>query len=103
MKQVLEFETRILTPGETWARAVIAVSIAVSKHAVANRIRNLTMRLSDAGLHRRRAKTVYPNHRLAPCLAEDATRDRSNRLLDACTDLQVDACAIATSNHDNRD
>jgi hypothetical protein len=43
----------------------------------------LTMRLSDAGLHQRRTKALYPNHRLPPWLTEDATRDRSNRLLGA--------------------
>src|ERR1700691_1372009 len=42
---------------------------------------HLTMRLSDAGLHQRRAKALNPNHRLPPWLTEDATRDRSNRLL----------------------
>jgi hypothetical protein len=42
----------------------------------------LTMRLSDAGLRRRKTKQIYPNHRLPPCLNEDAARDRSNRLLD---------------------
>src|ERR1700733_10424490 len=43
----------------------------------------LTMRWSDAGPRcRRQAKLIYPNHRLSPCLNEDATRDRSNRLLD---------------------
>ena len=41
----------------------------------------LTMRLSDAGLHQRQTKALYPNHRLPPWLTEDATRDRSNRLL----------------------
>jgi hypothetical protein len=45
----------------------------------------LTMRLSDAGLHQRRTKALYPNHRPPPWLAEDDTRDRSNRLLDART------------------
>jgi hypothetical protein len=39
------------------------------------------MRLSDAGLHRRQTKALYPKHRLAPWPTEDATRDRSNRLL----------------------
>jgi hypothetical protein len=38
--------------------------------------------LSDARLRRRQTKLIYPNHRLPPWLAEDATRDRSNRLLD---------------------
>jgi hypothetical protein len=42
----------------------------------------LTMRLSDAGLRRRPAKLIYPNHRLPPWFTEDATRDRSNRLLE---------------------
>jgi hypothetical protein len=39
------------------------------------------MRSSDAGLRRRPTKLVYPDHRLTPCLTEDAPRDRSNRLL----------------------
>jgi hypothetical protein len=39
------------------------------------------MRLSDAGMRCRKAKAVYLNHRLPPWLTEDATRDRSNRLL----------------------
>jgi hypothetical protein len=39
------------------------------------------MRLSDAGLRRRPMKLIYLNHRLPPWLTEDATRDRSNRLL----------------------
>ena len=43
---------------------------------------NLTMRLSDAGLRQRQTKAVYLNHRFPPWLTEDATRDRSNRLLD---------------------
>jgi hypothetical protein len=45
------------------------------------RIEVLTMRLSDAGLHQRQTKALYPNHRLPPWLNEDAPRDRSNRLL----------------------
>jgi hypothetical protein len=32
----------------------------------------LTMRLSDAGLHQRQTKALYPNHRLPPWLTEDA-------------------------------
>jgi hypothetical protein len=43
------------------------------------------MRLSDAGGRRRQTKALYPNHRLPPWLNEDATRDRSNRLLGALT------------------
>jgi hypothetical protein len=39
------------------------------------------MRLSDAGLHQRQTKELYPNHRLPPWPNEDAARDRSNRLL----------------------
>jgi hypothetical protein len=45
------------------------------------------MRLSDAGLHQRRTKALYPNHRLPPWLTEDVTRDRSNRLLDVAVTL----------------
>jgi hypothetical protein len=42
------------------------------------------MRLSDAGLRRRQTELIYyPNHLPAPSLTEAATRDRSNRLLDA--------------------
>src|ERR1700730_8617723 len=33
----------------------------------------LTMRLSDAGLRRRKTKLIYPNHRLTPWLIEDST------------------------------
>jgi hypothetical protein len=40
------------------------------------------MRLSDAGLRQRQSKALYPNHRSPPWPTEDATRDRSNRLLD---------------------
>src|SRR5277367_3129137 len=40
------------------------------------------MRLSDAGLHQRRTKALYPNHRLPPWPNEDTPRDRSNRLLE---------------------
>jgi hypothetical protein len=40
------------------------------------------MRLSDAGLHQRQTKALYLNHRLPPWLTKDATRDRSNRLLE---------------------
>ncbi len=40
------------------------------------------MRLSDAGLRRRQTKALYPDHRLPPWSTEDATRDRSSRLLD---------------------
>jgi hypothetical protein len=40
------------------------------------------MRLSDAGVRRRQAKLIYLNHRPPPWLTEDATRDRSNRLLE---------------------
>jgi hypothetical protein len=40
------------------------------------------MRLSDSGLRQRQSEALYPNHRFPPCLNEDETRDRSNRLLD---------------------
>jgi hypothetical protein len=43
---------------------------------------HITMRLSDAGLRQRQTKALYPNHRLPPWLTEEASRDRSNRLLD---------------------
>jgi hypothetical protein len=46
------------------------------------RIWHLTMRLSDAGLRRRQTKLIYPHHRFPSWLTEDATRDRSNRLLE---------------------
>jgi len=39
------------------------------------------MRLSDAGLRQRQTKALYFNHQPPPWLTEDATRDRSNRLL----------------------
>jgi hypothetical protein len=39
------------------------------------------MRLSDAGLRQRPTKLIYTDHRLPPCVTEDAPRDRSNRLL----------------------
>jgi hypothetical protein len=45
------------------------------------------MRLSDAGLRCRQTKLIHPNHRLPPCLTEDAPRDRSNRLLDTYVPL----------------
>ena len=43
---------------------------------------HLTIRLSDAGMRYWQTKLLYPNHRSPPWLTEDATRDRSNRLLD---------------------
>jgi hypothetical protein len=45
------------------------------------------MRLSDAGLRQRQTKLIYPHHRLPPWSTEDATRDRSNRLLGADHDV----------------
>jgi hypothetical protein len=62
----------------------------------------LTMRLSDAGLRQRRTKALYPNHRLPPRLNEDATRDRSNRLLDgeSTVDPSFQAVAIIGSLRD---
>src|ERR1700722_10321078 len=46
--------------------------------------RHLTMRLSEAWISRRQTKPFYyPNHRLPPWLIEDATGNRSNRLLDS--------------------
>src|SRR5258708_35212104 len=40
------------------------------------------IRVSWVGLRRHKTKLIYPNHRLPPWLTEDATRDRSNRLLE---------------------
>jgi hypothetical protein len=48
------------------------------------------MRLNDARLRQRRTKALYPNHRLPPWLTEDATRDRSNRLLGLSDAMRVD-------------
>jgi hypothetical protein len=45
------------------------------------------MRLSDARMRLCQTKLLYLNHRLPPWLTEDATRDRSNRLLDAYVPL----------------
>jgi hypothetical protein len=54
------------------------------------RICSLTMRLSDAGLQQRQTKALYSNHRLPPWFTEDATRDRSNRLLGQSTNRRND-------------
>ena len=53
------------------------------------------MRLSDAGLRCREAKLIYPDHRSPPWLTEDATRDRSNRLLDGGADGKFAPSKIA--------
>jgi hypothetical protein len=47
------------------------------------------MRLSDAGLRQHPTKLFYPDHRPTPWLAEDAPRDRSNRLLDALQRVEL--------------
>src|SRR6202034_4315718 len=62
-------------------RKEVAMHQVIERNAI--HIFALTMRLSDAGLRCRQTKLIYPNHRLPPWLTEDATRDRSNRLLDA--------------------
>jgi hypothetical protein len=55
------------------------------------------MRLNDA-LHRRQTKALYPNHRPPPRPTEDATGDRSNRLLDvALAGLLHRRCATVVS------
>src|ERR1700722_10879498 len=67
------------------AGSLIPVSMPASfQRALAwsTRISRLTMRLSDAGLRCRQMKLIYPNHRLPPWPNENATRDRSNRMLD---------------------
>jgi hypothetical protein len=53
---------------------------------------HLTMRLSDAGLRQRRAKALYPNHRLLLGSPKLLPRDRSNRLLGVSAILSKDAC-----------
>ena len=50
------------------------------------------MRLSDAGLRQPKTKLIYPDHRLPPWPNEDATRDRSNRLLGIAPTLTSRAC-----------
>src|ERR1700722_9288733 len=52
------------------------VRIRVCRH-----IRDLTMKLIDAGLHCRPTKLIYPDHRLTPWSIEDAACDRWSRLL----------------------
>src|ERR1700730_9142730 len=47
------------------------------------------MRLSDAGLRQRQTKALYPHHPSPPWLIEDATRDRSNRLLGASAERMI--------------
>jgi hypothetical protein len=69
--------------------ATAARRTGATTHSSSGRDRgHLTMRLSDAGLHQRQTKALYPNHRLPPLLTEDAPRDRSNRLLEACAAVQ---------------
>ena len=55
----------------------------------------LTIRLSGAGLRQRRTKALYPDHRLPPWPTEDATRDRSNRLLAVTCDHASSLAACA--------
>src|SRR5258708_33581548 len=56
------------------------------------------IRVSWVGLRRHKTKLIYPNHRLPPWLTEDATRDRSNRLLeDAARSTQAINGAATTS------
>ena len=40
------------------------------------------MILGDAGLRQRQTKAVNPHYPIPPWLTKDATRDRSNRLLE---------------------
>jgi hypothetical protein len=77
------FISRTLGQSEPGASAADAYwqSSKDAKSVAKTCILNLTMRLSDAGLRRLQSKIVYPDHRLPPSLTEDATRDRSNRLL----------------------
>jgi hypothetical protein len=57
------------------------------------------MRLSDARLRQRQTTALDPNHRLPPRLAEDAPRDRSNRLLEGAYRQLV----LTMRSHRNRD
>jgi hypothetical protein len=58
------------------------------------------MRLSDAGFRRLQTKLIYPDHQPPPWLTEDATRDRSNRFLDATREtLAPSQCSIHTETH----
>jgi hypothetical protein len=57
------------------------------------------MRLSDAGHRCPKTKLIYLNHRLPPWLTEDATRDRSNRLLDALRETRLVAEAFNYPNN----
>src|ERR1700722_10875794 len=54
---------------------------------------DLTIRLSDAGMRRRKAKLIYFNHRLPPWPTEDATP----RSLEPGVRLPRDACIEAAS------
>src|SRR5271167_5165162 len=70
----------------------IGLSVVTSKCWLPGQVlpyRVLTMRLSDAGLRRRQTKPIYPNHRLPLWFTEDATRDRSNRLLEGSTEAEL--------------
>src|SRR3984893_7031 len=58
------------------------------------------MRLSDAGV-RRQTKAVYPDHPTPSMANEDATRDRSNRLLDDCANGDFALSKIAPSKDSN--
>jgi uncharacterized DUF497 family protein len=55
---------------------------------------HITMRLSDAGLRRRKTKLIFLNHRLLPWPNEDAPRDRSSRLLGPNFALRLNAYTI---------
>jgi hypothetical protein len=56
------------------------------------------MRLSDAGLRRRKMRLIYPDHRPSPCPNADGPRDRSNRLLGCYRDLSRLAVSFGQSN-----
>src|ERR1700730_15555332 len=67
------------------SKATIAENCGTHGRPITRRrsVWHITISLSDARLHQRQTKALYPNHRLPPWPNEDAPRDRSNRLLDA--------------------
>jgi hypothetical protein len=81
---LVESRVRLCNP-RTWLlkhRCSYRVYCGIGQQGASPQIWRLTIRLSDAGLHQRQMKVLYPNHRFPPWLTEDAPRDRSNRLLD---------------------
>ena len=96
---VLIRPTKCASSGAASARTALSQRRALrpaNTQKVSSSSWQLTMRLSDAGLRQRRTKALYPNHRLPPWPIEDATRDRSNRLLGPNLARQLNAYTINT-------